>query len=109
MVVTATASVPGTTRTQLLHVYLQNYGRYRQIKGIFDPFFEVFSIVTNYALTNNHRCVVYLPIYRCVVRHRVFKKCQRFVEWASRKKSIYGGVVWPIPSVCKFSTKRMQG
>ena len=45
MVVTATASVTGTMGTQLLHVYLQNYGRYRQIKGIFDPFLEVFSVV----------------------------------------------------------------
>ena len=45
MVVTATASVTGTMGTQRVHVYLQNYGRYRQIKGIFDPLFEVFSVV----------------------------------------------------------------
>ena len=31
MVVTATASVTGTMGTQLLHVCLQNYGKYRQL------------------------------------------------------------------------------
>ena len=48
MVVTATASVTGAMGTQLLHVYLQNYGRYKQINGIFDPIFEVFSVVLLY-------------------------------------------------------------
>ena len=48
MVVTATASVTGTIGTQPLRVYLQNYGRYRQIKGICDPFLEVFSVVLLY-------------------------------------------------------------
>ena len=32
MVVKANTSVTGTMGTQLLRVYLQNYGRYRQIK-----------------------------------------------------------------------------
>ena len=48
MVVTATASVTGTMGTQLLHVYLQNYGRYRQINGISDPCLEVISVVLLY-------------------------------------------------------------
>ena len=48
MVVTATASVTGTMGNQLLRVYLQYYGRYRQIKGIFDQFLEVFSVVLLY-------------------------------------------------------------
>ena len=48
MVVTATASVTGTMGTQLLRVYLQNYGRYRQIKGIIDPFLQVVSVVLLY-------------------------------------------------------------
>ena len=44
MVVAATASVTGTMGTQRVHVYLHNYGRYRQIKAIFDPFFDVFFL-----------------------------------------------------------------
>ena len=48
MVVTATASVTGTMGTPLLHVYLHNYGRYREIMGILDPFLEVFSVVLLY-------------------------------------------------------------
>ena len=48
MVVTATASVTGTLGTHLSHVYLKYYGIYRQIKVIFDPFCEVFSVVLLY-------------------------------------------------------------
>ena len=39
MVVTANISLTCTMATQLLPVYLQNYGGYKKIKGILNPFF----------------------------------------------------------------------
>ena len=48
MVVTATASVSGTMGTQFLRVYLQNYGSYRKINGIFDPFFIFYFVALFY-------------------------------------------------------------
>ena len=40
MVVTATVALTGTMGMQLLPMHLQHYGRYRQTKGICDPFYE---------------------------------------------------------------------